>query len=61
MRVWVEQDLDGYRPREEAKRLLRDDSEESQATGHGVGIYSWCAMECHRNLEAGEFLIDMKS
>lgn len=30
----------GYRPKEEAKRLLRDDSEESQAIGHGVGIYS---------------------
>lgn len=28
------------RPREEAKRLLRDDNEESQAIGHGVGIYS---------------------
>lgn len=57
----MEQHLNGYRPREEAKRLLRDDSEESQATGHGVGIYSWCAMECHWNPETGEFLIDMTS
>ena len=40
---------------------VRDDSEESQAIGHGVGIYSWCAMECHWNPEAGEFLVDMKS